>query len=89
MQVLVGQLRISPRVAEKIIRQHGISARQVRAAVVQVAGLQGAWDYDRVRGLRAIVQVEIDDKTALVVLYPADDLGASVWRLGSAYFILG
>ncbi|MGD0928951.1 MAG: hypothetical protein ABR926_27595 [Streptosporangiaceae bacterium] len=38
-------------------------------------------------GLRALVQVQMDDKSVLVVLYPADDLGINVWRLGSAYLL--
>jgi hypothetical protein len=81
-------LRISRRVAVKIWEEHGITVRQVRSAVVRVADLDGAWDYDPDRGLRIILQVEIEDETALIVLYPADDLGLGVWRLGSAYFIL-
>jgi hypothetical protein len=38
-------------------------------------------------GLRALVQVQMDDKSVLVVLYPGDDLGINVWRLGSAYLL--
>jgi len=55
--------------------------------VVHVEGLDFAWDFDPERGLRALVQVQYDVEAVLVVLYPADDLGINVWRLGSAYFL--
>jgi hypothetical protein len=87
VQVWVATLRISERVAEKIIEKHGITPEQVREAVVRVEGLEGSWDYDPKRGLRAIIQVVLGEGNALVVLYPADDLGVNVWRLGSAYSI--
>jgi hypothetical protein len=88
VRVWIRQLRISRRVAEKIIRCHGITPAQVRAAVVGVEGLEGAWDYDPPR-LRALLWVDIEGESALVVIYPADDLGVGTWRLGSAYFIGG
>jgi hypothetical protein len=89
VRVWIRQLRISRPVAEKIVRCHGITPAQVRASVVQVEGLEGAWDYDPGRGLRALVGVDIEDEPALVVVYPADDLGVDIWRLGSAYFVRG
>lgn len=87
VRVWVAKLRISERVEKKITEDHGITSQQVRTAVERVEGLEGAWDYDVARGLRAIIEVEIGGGDALVVLYPADDIGADVWRLGSAYFI--
>lgn len=87
MNIWVRQLRISLNVANKIKKKHHITARQVRSAVVRVEGLEFAWDYHPVRGTRAIVRVEIGNRDALVVLYPVDELGADVWRLGSAYHI--
>lgn len=88
MRVWIGQLRISRKVAEKIVREHDLTPAQVREAVVQVEGLDGAWDYDPPR-LRALIWVEIEQEPALVVVYPADDLGVDIWRLGSAYFVRG
>lgn len=88
MRVWIGQLRISRKVAEKIVREHDLTPAQVREAVVQVEGLDGAWDYDPPR-LRALIWVEIEQEPALVVVYPADDLGVNIWRLGSAYFVRG
>lgn len=85
VQVWVATLRISERVAKKIVDVHGITPQQVRDAVVRVEGLEGSWDYHPVRGLRAIIRVVIGEDNVLVVLYPADDLGFNVWRLGSAY----
>jgi hypothetical protein len=87
VEVWVATLRISERVAKKIVEQHGITPQQVRDAVVQVVGLQGSWDYDAERGLRAIIEVVIGEDNVLVVLYPAEDLGVTVWRLGSAHTI--
>jgi hypothetical protein len=87
VQVWVATLRISERVAEKIVEKHGITPQQVRDVVVEVEGLEGSWDYDPERGLRAIIQVALGEHDVLVVLYPADDLGVNVWRLGSAYSI--
>lgn len=87
VQVWVATLRISERVAEKIVDQHGITPQQVRDAVVQVEGLEGSWDHHPERGLRAIIEVVIGEDNVLVVLYPAEDLGVTVWRLGSAYSI--
>jgi len=83
----VSTLRISERVAKKITEEHGITPQQLRTAVVRVEGLDGSWDYDKSRGLRAIIEVEIGEGNALVVLYPADDMGPNVWRLGSVYYI--
>jgi hypothetical protein len=86
VRVWIRQLRISRRVADKIVHRHGITPAQVRAAVVQIEGLEGAWDYDPPR-LRALISVNIEGAPALVVIYPADELGTGIWRLGSAYFI--
>lgn len=87
VQVWVSTLRISKPVADKITEKHGITPQQVRAAVVGVEGLEGSWVYDRERGARIIIQVEIEEQNVLVVLYPADDIGPGTWRLGSAYGI--
>jgi hypothetical protein len=79
------QLLISRSVAEKLEDKHNLTALQVREAVERVSGLEGSWDNDRERGLRVILETEIEGMTMLVVLYPADDLGFDIWRLGSAY----
>jgi len=50
-----------------------------------VEGLPYTWDDDPVRGLRAIVRVQIRGRLFLVVLYPTDDPMGDVWNLGSAY----
>ncbi len=92
LTIWVEELRISERVAKKIIDEHGIYPAQVRAAVVQVDGLEFSWDFDRTRGLRAIVQIAIEFAgevtNALVVLYPTENPMDHLWRLGSAYTIL-
>ena len=66
VHVWVGTLRISRRVAEKIVRDHGITHLQVRNAVERVAGLDGSWDYSGGR-LQVIIQPVIGDDNALVV----------------------
>lgn len=93
LTIWVEELRISERVALKIINRHGIYPAQVRSAVVGVAGLEYSWDFDRERGVRAIVRTsmevngEISD--VLVVLYPTANPVDHAWRLGSAYTIPG
>lgn len=88
MVIWADRLRISEQVAEKIKTKHPpLTAGWVITAVVRVEGLDFAWDFEPQRGLRALVQVQMDDRSVLVVLYPADDLGINVWRLGSAYFL--
>lgn len=88
MVIWVDELRISEQVARKIEEKHApLAAEWVRSAVVRVEGLTFAWDFDSERGLRALVQVQYDEQTVLVVLYPADDLGINAWRLGSAYIL--
>ena len=62
LTIWVEELRISERVAKKIIDEHGIYPAQVRAAVVQVDGLEFSWDFDRTRGLRAIVQIRSEER---------------------------
>ncbi|BCJ64832.1 hypothetical protein GCM10009779_66010 [Polymorphospora rubra] len=84
--VWVAVLNISWRTAEKISHRHQLTADEVRDAVVCVAGLTYAWDVDVERGERAIVQVHLRGRPALVVLYPTDDPIGDIWNLGSAYF---
>lgn len=86
LSIWVGQLRISRRVAEKIVNNHGIWPLEVREEVERVSGLVFSWDYDPDRGVRALVEVQIRGKDALVVLYPTENPADNVWRLGSAYF---
>lgn len=83
----MARLRISQRVAEKIIRLHRIEPQEVRDAVECVAGLAVSEDLDPERGWRVIVRTTIRDEEALVVLYPGDEPMGDVWRLGSVYFI--
>jgi hypothetical protein len=92
LTIWIEELRISERVAQKIIDEHRIDPAQVRAAVVQVQGLEVSWDFDRERGARVIVltAMEVDGEVSnvLIVLYPTENPMDHVWRLGSAYTIL-
>jgi hypothetical protein len=83
--LVVWRLQISDRVADKIESKHGISAAQVREAVVGVGRLPFRWDHHPDRGHRALVVTAIDDQPVLVVLYPAKTGHAQEWWLGSAY----
>jgi hypothetical protein len=87
--IWIAVLRISPRTSEKITQKHGLSADEVKEAVVCVSGLRFIWDEHPERGYRAIVETRIRGRRALVVLYPVDDQIGDVWSLGSAYLVEG
>ncbi len=80
-------LNVSERTAQKISQAHGISELEVREATVCVAGLVYVWHDHPERGRRAIIDVRIRSKRALIVLYPADSPLGDVYNLGSAYFV--
>jgi hypothetical protein len=81
-------LRIGQRKAAEILKARGIHADEIRAAVEDVGRLTFWWlPADDERPPRACVPVEIQDREALVILYPAENELGTVWRLGSAYFI--
>ncbi len=84
--IWVDDLRISDATAKKLVEKHGLSADEVRSAVLRVPGLEYSWDNDPSRGLRAIISTRIREYTVLVVLYPRHEnpFGDS-WNLGSAY----
>ena len=84
-RIWIAELMISDRTALKIATKHGLSADEVKAAVEKVVGLRFSWDYDLVRGERAILKVRIKGHKRLVVLYPDRAGRDGVWHLGSAY----
>lgn len=81
----VARLIVSQKTAEKLAGRHGLDWQDVRDAVVCVAGLRYAWHDHTERGRRALVEVEIQGRQCLVVLYPVDDSSGDVYALGSAY----
>jgi len=85
----VAELLISDRVAQKITRRHGISAAEVRDAVVCVRGLRWRWDTHPERGRRAVVSTTIRGRHCAVVLYPQLAAMRDTWTLGSVYFVSG
>jgi hypothetical protein len=87
LSVWIAKLSISTRTADKINNRHGISPDQVREAVVGVQGLTYVWDMHPERGLRVLVKVMIQDRSALIVLYEKFDPLGDAWNLGSAYFV--
>jgi hypothetical protein len=85
-KIWVADLKISSATADKISREHGLSADEVRDRVVCVAGLRFSWDLHPQRGWRAIVETRIRHRRCLVVLYPLpQDAFGDAWNLGSAY----
>jgi hypothetical protein len=84
-ELYVRELRISRRVAEKILAKHGLHEDEIRATIEEQGGWSFVWHRHPVRGWRAIVQATIRDTECLIVLYPANDELADVWNLGSAY----
>lgn len=81
----VAKLIISEATAGKLSAKHGLDPREVRDAVVGVAGLRYAWHNHPERGRRALVEVWISDGRCVVVLYPVDDPAGDIYALGSAY----
>jgi hypothetical protein len=90
--IWIARLLISERIADKITDIHGITPREVRAAVERVEGLEFSWVYEPERGRSdpyAIVRTEIRNRDALVVVYPTEDPADHLWRLASVYHIDG
>jgi hypothetical protein len=83
--IWIARLGISPETAEKLSRDHGLSADEVGDELLCVPGLHHVWDDDSERGARAIVEVWVRSQRVLVVLYEALDPLGDAWNLGSAY----
>jgi hypothetical protein len=66
-------------------RQHGLTAQEIRDAIVCVRGLPFTWDRDPDRGWRVLVETQVRDRNYVVVLYPVDDPLSGVFSLGTAY----
>jgi hypothetical protein len=81
----VARLEVSQKTAEKLATRHGLNWQEVHDAIVCVRDLRYGWDNDPVRGLRALVEVEIRGTPCLVVLYPVDGPFGDYYALGSAY----
>lgn len=84
-QIWISELLISRKTERKLIEKHGLTADDIRSALVGVPGLRFSWHYHPTRGQRAILKTRIAGQRCLVVLYPDRANRASVWRLGSAY----
>lgn len=92
LTIWIERLLISERVMQKIIDVHGINPSEARAAVERVEGLDFSWVYEPERGRSnpyVIVRTQIQDKDALVVVYPTDNPADNEWRLGSVYHVDG
>ncbi len=83
--IWVARLEISSRTVDKLSRAHGLSAADVRDALVCVAGLRATWDDHPDRGRRALIEFFLNGQRVLAVLYPVQDALGDTWNLGSAY----
>ncbi len=83
--IWVARLEISSRTVDKLSRAHGLSAADVRDALVCVAGLRATWDDHPDRGRRALIELFLNGQRVLAVLYPVQDALGDTWNLGSAY----
>jgi hypothetical protein len=83
--IWVARLGISRATANKISKDHGLQADEIRDAVVCVRGLTFVPDDDPKRGRRALVETFIRGVRVMVVLYPANDPLGDAYHLGSAY----
>jgi hypothetical protein len=81
----VAQLIISDATKVKLEAKHGLDWRDVNQALVGVSGLRYLWQDDPGRGRRALVEVRIDARPCVIVLYPVEDALGDVYALGSAY----
>jgi hypothetical protein len=81
----VARLHISEDTRVKIHNKHDLDAQEVRLHVECVERLFYTWEDDPERGLRAIVQVWINGRHVLVVLYPVTSGADDEYHLGSAY----
>lgn len=64
----VAVLHVGPHTAEKINGKHGLRVRDVRDALVCQPGLRARRDTDPERGVRMVLDVDVDGEPALVVL---------------------
>jgi hypothetical protein len=90
LTIWIERLLINERIGNKIIDRHGISPAEVRSAVERVTGLDFSWIYEPERDRRnpyVIVRTKIQNRDALVVIYPTDDPMDHEWRLASVYHI--
>jgi hypothetical protein len=81
----VAKLIVSAATAEKLAAKHRLDSREVRAAIVGVAGLTYVWHDHPERGRRALIEVSISGRRCVAVPYPVDDAAGDVYALGSAY----
>lgn len=80
----VAVLNISPTMEQKLIHKHHVEPFEVRQEVVCVEGLPAWRKYDRQRGLRWIVPIEIRREGYVVVLYPVP-YETDVYNLGTCH----
>jgi hypothetical protein len=81
----IAELVVSEATAQKLAAKHQLDWRDVRDAVVCVKGLRYAWHDHPGRGRRALVEIEVERRRCVAVLYPVGAVPSDVFALGSAY----
>lgn len=78
----VGEIQISPAVAQKIQAKHGVTPDEVR----ELYGLTvpGAWHYDPERGHRLYVRFRASTGQNLKIVLQPVDVPGGTWRLRTA-----
>lgn len=78
----VGEIQISPTVAQKIQSKHGVTPDEVRELYSRI--VPGTWARDPVRGRRLYVVFRTSRGRKLKIVLRPVDVTAGTWRLCTA-----
>jgi hypothetical protein len=81
----VARLLVSDATAQKLSAKHGLDRQEVHDAIVCIRGLRFTWQHHPERGRRAMVEIVVQDRRCIAVLYPVSGPSSDVFALGSAY----
>jgi hypothetical protein len=81
----VADLIVSGATARKLSAKHQLDWRDIYDAIVCVRGLRYAWHSDPERGHRAMVEIFVDGRRCIAVLYPVGHASSDAFALASAY----
>ena len=84
----VSEVHVNPRIAQKIVDDHGLSVEAVVAAVVRREVSEASWDDHPRHGRRLLVKVTIKGRRVLIALFPAKNPAqVNHYHLGTAHVI--
>jgi len=81
----VARLLVSDATAQKQSAKHGLDWPEVHDAILCIRGLRFTWQHHPERGRRAMVEIVVQDRRCIAVLYPVSGPSKDVFALGSAY----